>query len=1032
MSHDPLIARLIEICHEHKTAEKWLILPSLSLGHTIADRIALSGQPWVNLRVTTPLQIAQGIAAPILAARRVAPLPDTIGPALMTRLLADLPVAGRSYFRGLVECPGLSEALWSAITELRLSGLRVADLSNDKFVFPLKAGELRGLLVAYERYLNDASVADAAAMYHVALDHPPSQPKDVPRYVLVATDTVWQPLEARLISACPGTRLDLPHAVPHGLEVPRRLGHRVGPCAVVTHPPQASTDSARMAWLFAPDQAPAPANDGTLEWFHAAGHEAEVQEVFRRALASGAPWDTMEIACVTDDPYLTLIWEMCERLGIPVTLASGLPVAVTRPGRALLAFCRWIENDLSGAQLRRVLQSGDITLDLSDGPTPNQAARVLARCEITWGRDMYGPAMANLVGELREELEQAVAEGETAQISWRTQRVAHAEALSAWVQTILALVPSADSHGRVDTASLARGCAEWVGRYGAAASPLDGVARQQLSDALTALGTLFPVQQPLTLGLTEITAITQRLRVGVARAHPGHLHVTGLPEAGRAGRPWTFVVGLDQGTFPGSAIPDPILLDHERSGLHPELATSRDRLTERLYHGASRVAALGGRITLSYASRDLRDDRRLFPSSILLQTLRLQRSNSSLTYDDLTTTLGEPATRIPATQVEALDSSGWWLRGVRQAGREARRALDARFPCLARGDAAEAGRDSLDLTAWDGMVPGMAGLLDPRATGQAISATALEKLASCAFRYFLTYGLRLEPPTDIERDPSVWLDARRRGTLLHGVFAAFLRDCRARKTRPDAARDTTTLRELGDHAIAAMRTRLPPPAEWVFERERDELLNDVEVFLGCVAGFADREVIGIEVPFGFETSGRPDPLAQEEPVTLDLGPELRFALRGRIDRIDRLGPHEYEVVDYKTGYCWRPTKRDALLGQGQRVQHALYALAAEQLLRKRDRTARVVSAAYWFPTRRGELDRITRTADTWRALPDLLRQVFSLLKDGVFPHTHDETVCRRCEYADACGAKPWQRAKAKREQGTDARLNPLRALQGYA
>ena len=37
-----------------------------------------------------------------------------------------------------------------------------------------------------------------------------------------------------------------------------------------------------------------------IDLFHAGGREAEIEEVFRRILATGAPLDQVEIACASD------------------------------------------------------------------------------------------------------------------------------------------------------------------------------------------------------------------------------------------------------------------------------------------------------------------------------------------------------------------------------------------------------------------------------------------------------------------------------------------------------------------------------------------------------------------------------------------------------------------------------------------------------------------------------------------------------------------------------------------------------------
>src|SRR5436190_20245680 len=57
-----IVERLASICREHLLREKILIVPSLAVGHQIADAVAHGGTPWVNLRAETVRTIADAIA----------------------------------------------------------------------------------------------------------------------------------------------------------------------------------------------------------------------------------------------------------------------------------------------------------------------------------------------------------------------------------------------------------------------------------------------------------------------------------------------------------------------------------------------------------------------------------------------------------------------------------------------------------------------------------------------------------------------------------------------------------------------------------------------------------------------------------------------------------------------------------------------------------------------------------------------------------------------------------------------------------
>ena len=137
-------------------------------------------------------------------------------------------------------------------------------------------------------------------------------------------------------------------------------------------------------------------------------------------------------------------------------------------------------------------------------------------------------------------------------------------------------------------------------------------------------------------------------------------------------------------------------------------------------------------------------------------------------------------------------------------------------------------------------------------------------------------------------------------------------------------------------------------------------------------------------------------LGEDEPVTIDLtGGRLR--LRGAIDRVDQdlSGLH---VVDYKTGvtYGYGP---DAFHG-GRRLQHAIYARAAEQRL-----GVDVVDGQYHFPTRKGQNQTFTYDRVQLTGLEALLDLLMEGVARGHFVPTDDPADCTYCDYADVCRAR---------------------------
>ena len=1040
---DPFFSQLADLCRTEKTRAKWVFVPSHAVGRTLGERIALEGGSWANLRFVTPLDIAVRMAGPFLVESGIDPSEDGLGPALIMRLLIDLP-GEHSYFKPLAQQPSMAQALWSTIRELRMAGVHAADLKADAFESGQKHAELRALIEAYEKHLADHRVADIPAVYEYApahLQYCPIVPGDL---WTEHPEAIWAPLQRRLLDSLPDDRQRvLPrHIACPGLPQPRRWP--MLKCAADAVPPAPDNDAERLAFLMRPAGAPPPLEDGTLSMFRAGGREAEIDEVFRRILASGAPLDHVEIAC-TSSEYALLVWEKACRYDWPVRSAVGIPAAVTRPGRALLAWCNWIEGDFAAVDLRHLLQSGDVTLGEDAGLSGGQAASLLARAGAAWGRDSCRLALIRLEREY-------VAKAEDPERTPDLQQGAREKAgscakLRGWIQSLIDAVPQAGaspkSSGRPEL--MLRGITGAAVRFldaccaparphderSARATALDAAARQQLLERVGELQALDDLSCTTAEALGFIRERVASVTIAVDRARPGALHVSSLSQAAYAGRPRLFIVGLEEGQVFPSAIEDPVLLDDERRDVRGGiLRSSEDRLAEAQHQVMTRIAAAGGRVCLSYSCRDTRQYRESLPSWIVLQAARLASGDPAMNYEGLATYLGEPVSPVPKPRDAALDESGWWVSSVRHAGERGLAGVDKRYPALARGRTAEERRGGDGFTDYDGFVPAAGGLLDPSVTGAQVSATTLEAAAKCPFRYFLKRGLRLEPVGDPQRERDLWLGPLLRGSELHALYAALLRRCRTEKRNAGLERDTWLI-DLAESRLDEIAKEMPPPSDPVFAREREDFLRDVRLFIE----HESRRRKGDPVPIAFEVAfGRrhsddeeEDPLAQAEPVAIDVGNGRKLLLNGRIDRIDEVGPGVYDVVDYKTGAFWRDNWKGTFAA-GTRLQHALYGRAAIQLLARSGVNARIRRGVYFFSTVKGGLHSLPiehpALGETCAVVGDLL----DVMASGAFVHTDTGDECRFCEFGNACGNGSPERAVAKTANDKEKRLDAVRRL----
>jgi ATP-dependent helicase/nuclease subunit B len=629
--------------------------------------------------------------------------------------------------------------------------------------------------------------------------------------------------------------------------------------------------------------------------------------VFRRILAIGAPLDQVEIACASD-AHVSLIWEKALRHSWPVTLGPGIAAASTRPGRALLGFCDWIETDFSAGHLRRLLQSGDMGIEKEDeGFTAGEAARTLARAEAGWGRATYSLAL----GLLAKSYQTRASDPELSDDERETASAKGTLTLdiTSWITGLIARVPAESAHGTAPLQDVVEVALAFVERATARVSQLDHRAAAAIADHVKELRALGAFECSLREALHFIRERVESLQVAAERPRPGHLHACRLQQTAYSGRPHLFVVGLEEGRVFPTASEDPVLLDSERAAISPALRLSSDRIDESVSAVLSRLATWGNgasnmartgpasrepanprtMATFSYSSRDTREFRETYASWLMLQAFRLQQGDRAASYQQMKGALGEAVSCLPGERDAAATGVGWWLRTVVGTGDRGVSAVEGSFAPIGRGRAAEVERESRQFTRFDGHVPEAGKILDPCASGNAFSVTELEGASTCPYRFFLKRGLGLRPVNDGERDKDVWLDPLTRGSELHDIYAALLRRCRAEGRRPDLGKDGDWLTSAATAVLDRLNREMPPATAEILERESRDFLADVELFLEGECAVTSSEPIGFEVSFGRPLGEDEEELARAEPVDIDLGGSLTLRIAGRIDRIDKVG-----------------------------------------------------------------------------------------------------------------------------------------------
>lgn len=176
---------------------------------------------------------------------------------------------------------------------------------------------------------------------------------------------------------------------------------------------------------------------------------------------------------------------------------------------------------------------------------------------------------------------------------------------------------------------------------------------------------------------------------------------------------------------------------------------------------------------------------------------------------------------------------------------------------------------------------------------ETLSVSRLEQFAQCAFRHFVTYGLRPHVLKEWKIDPI------ETGSFYHAALNNFAQNARK---NPDYPRVTPEqLDEMTDQAIQPLTEDVMNGPmgdgdrnQTRFALARDAVRRAAEVITRQLAAGSFR-LDRTEAAFGYET-GLP-------PIVLRLSDGREVMLRGRIDRIDRYDCEDsayLRVIDYKS------------------------------------------------------------------------------------------------------------------------------------
>jgi ATP-dependent helicase/nuclease subunit B len=977
-----LLRSLEALDRSHPTDRKRLVGPDVNFGRELLVALARRTGGWVGWESTTLGGIARALAWVPLAEQGIRVAGDVTINALVNQALERTIAAGlvQGTFAALAPGLGFRRALLDTLLELRTAGVSADDVR--KGATPgSPAADLPAVITEYERLLSEHALADVPMVFGTAIA---AFDREAP-FVL---DGVIALAPTRQPRGLPGML--------HALLVAR---------GAIT--------------LDADDAADGVLHDSVdASFFAAATPSDELREICRRVVAEGVRWDDVEIVATDPDVYGIALDALGQRIGVGATMLQGIPLARTRMGRALDRWLGWLDDGLSADALRQALEAGELAL--LEGELPSTAlSRELRMLRLGWGRARYEAAIRDLGGGVMvARMKRREDESDDEFVERRASRARTCAALERLLVALLAVTPAVPERGsavpvRSTCASLASATLGWL-----ALCPAHGLAEAAtVANLRERLSELAAVDDPETSWSSALATLRESL--ADLRAWPlvtserkpwsaagGMPHLTTTTHAGTTGRRRIFVVGLDADRTSGMGRQDPLLPDAARRVIAPRcLVTSTERRDETSRMLVRALAALRGRVTMSYATRASLDGREAGPSPLMLQAWRSASGDPVASYETLREALRPSASAVPSRDdhgellgVLSIDARDVWLDAMSDGSLllDGTTSVRAAFPVLAAGlDAHDIANGDV-LTAWHGLVPEAGKVLDPAAQrAREISPSSLESLASCPLKWFYRYGLSLYPVQDPEYDEDVWLGPLNRGALLHEVFEAFTREYHDRQSEiaDDAA--SRRMKSIVAAAIATWRDSEPPPSESVFDIERSEIDQAASAFLQMerdrlAAGDRGRW-IAFELAFGRGAAAGPFTLPDGEVLLTN----------GRADRVDEMPDGTLRVIDYKTGKATNFARgsRIAPFNGGRQLQPAIYSAAVEALMKQP-----VSTFEYRFPTARGGNEIVAYSADELHGVGDIISGLLGHVHAGEFIPTTDAGDCGYCDYQEVCRA----------------------------
>jgi ATP-dependent helicase/nuclease subunit B len=1014
-----------------------ILIENTMLRDYLRQRLAFSENGHINLKVITVSRFAERFTLEHLTLDRTR-MP-TYGDRILARNVAESSTG--SYFRPVAYSSGFAETLRGLFREFHQAGIEPDDfrsaISHVREDGTEKLADLANLFRRYEQIRRSFYTADdiVGAIKYIDIEDI-AKLANSPVFVY----GIWKPtgiqrrLFERMMSAGIELRFFLPETGTDADDAHADIRKWLAAYDVQREElddsiaGESSLDQLHRT-LFQEAESQAPM-DNRVRLLSAPDAPREVREAARTCLKwaeEGIPFHKMVVVYRHNEPYRTLIDQIFRRAGIVTYLHSGRPLIAEPSGQRLAALLHLIEADMPRSGVMEFITETvlpDTTANhYRHDEKPIQPAvwdGISREAGIVQGRDQWLHRLDLLISSKREFIDP------DAEVDEDDPMEAEIREIERLREFILDL--SSDLESAKEEATWSEHL-QYLQRV--ANTYIAGL--DDLLDQMVSLENLEQISKRVSFerfretvrhwlqrqNSTVLSSGDEEIPVGRQFGREG-VNVFDIGSLRQVRADAVIILGVAERQFPPPPRQDPLLLDRERSQLNAtgnwHLPMRSLRAEEETLTFAMAVQAARERLQISFPRSEAGSTRSYLPSHFFraAASALAGRNIEAGEVDSLDPSL---FTRVPAGSflppdgTIALDDHEYDRILLEKDPALGLRIVGHYRPGIPRGREADRSRRmTREFTAFDGKIEQELAQHITGAAGRgnrAISPSRLETFATCPFRFFLKYVLRLErveEPEALER-----IDPLNRGSLIHEILELFLQDLRSRSERPHPEyreRHVPRLREIASAACERMESTglVGYPVIWEFDQIA--IFEDLEEWYDReAADLADSDLQPETFELRFGWARRKDEGgtgSRDEPYQLP-GTPLNF--QGRVDRVD-LSPdrRSFRVIDYKTGKSgfYRPETFDG----GRSLQLPIYLLATSDLLNIPWEHS---LAQYFFPTRRGEFQRVSMSGSWLQEnhddLVELLRGMSNAIESGIFPQvpkigTRDN--CLFCDYKELC------------------------------